>query len=97
MTGIPTLISIVALSVTLVGAIFGFASLWGAMREKQRTQDEKQKDVAAALACTDARVTALETMMARMDESLKSVKENLESSNAKLDRLLDRQAAGRDV
>jgi septal ring factor EnvC (AmiA/AmiB activator) len=97
MTGIPTLISIVALSVTLVGAIFGFASLWGAMREKQRTQDEKQKDVAAALACTDARVTALEAMMARLDESMKAVKEDLKSSNAKLDRLLDRQAAGRDV
>jgi hypothetical protein len=45
----------------------------------------------------DARITALESMMARMDESLKSVKEKLESSNAKLDRLLDRQAAGRDV
>jgi nicotinamide riboside transporter PnuC len=42
MTGIPTLISIVALSVTLVGAIFGFASLWGAMRQKQINQDEKQ-------------------------------------------------------
>jgi hypothetical protein len=97
MTGIPTLISIVALSVTLVGAIFGFASLWGAMRQKQINQDEKQKCQADAQTVIDARITALESMMARMDESLKSVKEKLESSNAKLDRLLDRQAAGRDV
>ena len=97
MTGVPTLISIVALSVTLVGAIFGFASLWGAMRQKQINQDEKQKAIADALVCTDARVTAIEAMMARLDESLKAVKEDLKSSNAKLDRLLDRQAAGRDV
>lgn len=97
MSGVPTLISIVALSVTLVGAIFGFASLWGAMRQKQTNQDEKQKAQADSMACTDARVTALEAMMARLDESLKAVKEDLKSSNAKLDRLLDRQAAGRDV
>lgn len=97
MSGVATIAALVAIASTLVGAIFAFASLWGAMREKQSNQDKKQKEQHDAQSCTDARVTALEAMMARLDEAIKGLKEELKSSNAKLDRILDRQASGRDV
>lgn len=97
MSNASTIAAIIAIAFTLVGAIFGFASLWGAMRQKQKDQEGKIEKHIEDQACTDARVSALEAMMARLDESLKAVKEDLKSSNAKLDRLLDRQASGRDV
>ena len=97
MSGIPTLVSICALAVTLVSAIAGFAAMWGAMREKQKVQEDAVEKLTRRQDCTDAKAAEHDTGIARLEEGLKGVKEELKSVNAKLDRILDRQAAGRDV
>jgi septal ring factor EnvC (AmiA/AmiB activator) len=97
MSNASTIAAIITIAATLVGAIFGFASLWGAMREKQRAQEKKIEAIETAQACTDSRAAAQEAVIARLDENMKAVKDEMKSLNAKLDRLLDRQAAGREV
>lgn len=97
MTGVPTLISIVGLSITLIGAIAGFASLWGAMRAELKHLTEKVCDLAkkqsAQIEKAEEKSEELAVVVSRLD----SMDRALESVNAKLDRLLDRQAAGREV
>lgn len=97
MSNASTIAAIITIAATLVGAIFGFASLWGAMRQKQKDQEERIKAIEIAQTSTDSRAAGQDSVIARLDENIKTLKDDMKSLNAKMDRLLDRQAAGREV
>lgn len=96
-TGVPTLASIIGISLTLIGAIAGFASLWGAMRTELKNLREKVECLESRQDAQGVKTEAGDKELAVVVSRLDRMEKSLESVNAKLDRLLDRQASGRDV
>jgi septal ring factor EnvC (AmiA/AmiB activator) len=69
----------------------------GAMKQKIKDLEEKIEKIENAVECHGDKINDQNTVAASVAQRLDTMEKNIESINQKLDRLLDRQAAGRPV
>lgn len=69
----------------------------GAMKQKIKDLEEKIEKIETAVECHGDKINDQNTVAASVAQRLDTMEKNIESINQKLDRLLDRQAAGRPV
>lgn len=69
----------------------------GAMKQQIKDLTSQIEELKNAVSCHNEKINDQSSLSATVGTRLDTIEKNIESINAKLDRLLDRQASGRPV
>ena len=94
---VTTIVAVVSLSFTLVCAIAAYAVTWGIMTQKIKDLTDQLVELKKEQRDHADKIGAQDSCNAALAQKIEGIEKKVDSMDAKLDRILDRQASGRPV